>query len=156
MCAKREYLWLAFFPVFVGAWWWLEAGSRKKFLNTENIKALAEISQKGDPSLHVFGAGGERTEIDAASPEDIRDLISMLAPVEGARVGVLRFPEYEFLFQTGRDPVVIYVRTMTPIELEFDIQGILYTGGDPVKFTRRIESIKSRIKDGDPSPDGPA
>jgi len=124
--------------------------------DSEKIKFLAGSSQSsGTRVLRVYGTDprGKSFQVPA---NEFRDILLMLAPVnDGSRQDVMRFPEYEFLFQTGMDPTVIYVREYTPVSLEFEIRGIIYTGGNGLEFKRRIDALinPSSVNSADPTPD---
>lgn len=151
-------MWLAVFLFFSGICLGVCASPflrGRERLDTEKIKRLAEISQKSN-YWHVTAYAphpGQKQQLHVPAAE-FRDLVATLAPITGARIGVMRFPEYEFSFQTRMDPTMIYVRFVAPTILEFEINGVLYVGGDGLEFKRRIDGISasSPVNPRDPTP----
>src|SRR5258708_1179836 len=114
MSEQRWPIWSWIMPLLlglgIGAFFELNRSAFWYRVDDEEIKLIAEGSQSSeDRFLTVYGAGrrGEGFQVPAT---DFRDILLTLAPVEkGSRRAVMRFPEYEFLYQVGMDPAIIYV-----------------------------------------------
>jgi hypothetical protein len=100
--------------------------------DTEKITSTAESCVSApERVINVYRKDGNFTSVTIRGPAtEYRDLLLTLAPIKGSRVGAVRFPKYELLFQAGKSPVVINVRQIPEFdELNFDIGGIWYVGG---------------------------
>jgi hypothetical protein len=117
-------------------------------LDDDQIRRLAENAPRGDPSISAFSDSGDRRLLelpDADRGAAVRDLILSLIPNDGGRRGILRHPNYALLYETGKSPVVIYVRSTPPL-LEFEFAGWVYLCQDGRAFERRIRKCMESEK----------
>ncbi|MCD0462031.1 hypothetical protein [Roseiconus lacunae] len=109
--------------------------------------SLDVLSRTGMHGADVTYPDGYQASLVPDDYNQMRNLISALAPIRSAVEGDLDDFDYELVYIAGMDPAVIRVKLNDDTQFTYKWGEYVYTGGDPSRFQEAVDAIRNRVEE---------